>query len=170
MLENFFAGGDLKVKRVTSVKVGISILLLYIVLASPMVFFKVKFVQFLVSLLAIFSLTSSYLIPTLYKLKIEKPFTGKNTKPLADDDAQVDLDFGAPEQSVELGKHGKVMQNYFKPYQREGRRRPTARHGPSCCRKLMSAVLNSLLIGFIVCCYGLIVFNFCYHVVKPYLD
>ena len=171
-LERFVAEGDLKVKRATSVKVGIVFLLLYVVLASPMVYFKVKFMPFLVSILALFSLTTSYLIPTIYRIQVEKPvLTNTQTLLREEDDAHMNLDFGKPYESVELDKNGKVMQNYFNQYkgQRKGGKKKKDQGG-NACKKTCVLILNFTLVSFIVCCYGLIVFNFIYHVVKPYID
>lgn len=170
-LERFFAEGDKKVKRATSVKVGISILFLYVLLASPMVYFKIKFVQFLISMLALFSLTTSYLLPTLYKIKLDKPVKVERTSLMREDDEDnVDLDFGKPEQTAELGRKANVMQNYFKQYQKEGQKRNKIKSDQSTCAKTTLLILNFSLIGVIVCCYCLIVFNFAYHTVKPYVD
>lgn len=148
-------------------------LLMYVLFASPMVYFKIKVIPFLISILALFSLTTSYLLPTLYKIKAEKSVTIQKQSLLREEfepGDNINLDFGKPEQSVELGKKEKVMENYFKQYQGE-RSKKKRNHGEEKgCSQTFVQILNIVLLGLIACCYCLIVFNFAYHTVKPYVD
>lgn len=170
-MERFVAEGDLHVKKVTSVKVGVGVLVFYAILTAVMVYFKVKFVMFLVSIMALLSLTTSYLIPTLYKIYTEKPAVQEDNQAV-NDDLNMDLEFGDPKETIKLDKQGKMMQEYFTEYDKEGgkgtKRRRRQRVSPA--GSLLRKMLNFTLIVVILCFYGLIIFNIAYHIVKPYID
>lgn len=135
-----------------------------------MVYFNLKIIPFLMSILAFFSLTTSYLIPTLYKLRVSK---GRSTQELQDsqlkqtlnEDVQVDVDFKG--RRDEEQKH-QLLQDYFAQnggaaqQQTAGKRK----EGPSRVTALASLVVNSTLVLLFVGLYGLLAYNFVYNTVE----
>lgn len=158
------------VKKITSIKVGVGVFVVYAILTAVMVYFKIKFVMFLVSILALLSLTTSYFIPTLYKIYSRRPVEPKGNQG-ANEDMNIDLDYGDPLASVKLDKQDKMMQDYFTDYKGNKKRtRMTKANKSNGLSSLLRVVLNFTLIVVIIGFYGLIIFNLAYHIVKPYID
>lgn len=83
----------------------------------------------------------------------------------------MDLDFGERVESVQLGKQDKMMQHYFKEYKREGNgKRNNKKSNENSKSKMVRKMMNFLIILLILAFYALIVFNFSYHIIKPYLN
>jgi hypothetical protein len=157
------------VTKKSSAITGITILGLFSGVSGLMIYFNLKIIPFLLSILAFFSLTSSYLIPMVYKLSVNK---GKNSQELKDsqlkqtlnEDVQVDVDFkdrGDEEQK------NQILQDYFaqngNSKQFSGEK---SKPQPSKVLALMRHLINSFLILLFVGMYGLLGYNFIYNTIE----
>ena len=147
--------------------VGLLILLFYLAISAVLIYFKFSFMKFLLSILAFFSLTVSYLIPTVYKMRLGKTGLHGKKSLLAgmtiQSDIGIDLDLkGTHKMSVE--HKNKIMEDYFAAHRdqeqpRTSRPRQSRSHFLS---DLLSIFLVLLFLGF----YVLILYNFVYHTLK----
>ena len=162
------ADGDLHVTRKKSTIVGLLILLFYLAISAVLIYFKFSFMKFLLSILAFFSLTVSYLIPTVYKFRLRKAGLQGKKSLLAgmtiQSDIGIDLDLkGTHKMSVE--HKNKIMEDYFAAHRdpQDQQRGSSTKKSPS---HFMSDLISFLLIVLFLGFYVLIVYNFVYHILK----
>lgn len=148
---------------------GITILGLFSIGSGLMVYFDLKIIPFLLSILAFFSLTTSYLIPMVYKLRVSR---GKSSQELHDsqlkqtlnEDVQVDVDFKGRRDE---DHHNQILQDYFAQHGTVGQRGAgKPKEQPSKILSLIGLVVNTCLVLLFVALYGLLAYNFIYNTIK----
>ena len=168
-LRQFVAGGDLHVSKKSSVITGITILGLFSAISGLMVYFDLKIVPFLLSILAFFSLTTSYLIPMLHKLsqnrsKDAQDMKDSQLKQTLNEDVQVDVDF---KEKRDEEQKNQILQDYF-AQQGTNRSNDGKKHKEEGSKilRVFGLVVNSFLVLLFIGMYGLLAYNFIYNTIK----
>jgi hypothetical protein len=143
-------------------------LLFYLAISAVLIYFKFSFMKFLLSILAFFSLTVSYLIPTVYKIRLRKAGLHGKKSLLAgmtiQSDIGIDLDLkGTHKISVE--HKNKIMEDYFAAH-RDPQEHPEASNTKKTPSHLLSDLISFMLVVIFLGFYVLIVYNFVYHILK----
>jgi hypothetical protein len=156
------------VTRKKSTIVGLLILLFYLAISAVLIYFKFSFMKFLLSILAFFSLTVSYLMPTIYKIRLRKAgLQGKKSLlpgMTIQSDIGIDLDLkGTHKMSVE--HKNKIMEDYFAAH-RDPQDQPRSSNTKSTTSHIFSDLMSFLLVVLFLGFYVLIFYNFVYHILK----
>ncbi len=175
LLSRYVAGGDLHVTKRSSTIMGIVLLLVYVIITATMVYFEVNAIMVLFSILAFFSLTTSYVIPTVYKLR--KSRTKPKTVPVSSigksvaSDINIDFDFKG---RVPEDQKADILKDYFANQYKEQDSKQKNKGLELKLKKTKSnrnvgtLLLDFILIALFAGMYGLIIFNFIYHTVKQF--
>lgn len=153
----------------SSVITGITILGLFSAISGLMVYFDLKIVPFLLSILAFFSLTTSYLIPMLHKLsqnrsKDAQDMKDSQLKQTLNEDVQVDVDF---KEKRDEEQKNQILQDYF-AQQGTNRSNDGKKHKEEGSKilRVFGLVVNSFLVLLFIGMYGLLAYNFIYNTIK----
>ena len=149
-----------------------AILLFYIGVSGALIYFKFSFMKYLISILAFFSLTVSYLVPIIYTIRRNKTLKTKNKTSLMvgitiHSDVNVDMDLKGT-QKLSDEHRNKIMEDYFATHannndQSSSKGRTKSKNDAG---KMIGGFINFLLILVFVTLYGLIIYNFAYHTIK----
>ena len=171
-----FAEGDLHVTKRSARIVGLSILFLFGCSSGALVYFKLRSMIFVFSVLAFFSLTASYLIPAIYKIKRSQETihiqasnsagAGGASRQFQSVKTDLGLDVDFKGKQNEQSKN-QLLADYFEEHgvkqEEKVYQPPQIKKGIT---KLCQLIFNLILIAIFLSFYALIGYNFAFNIVK----